>query len=147
MVIDRFGRRVSSTFRRDKNHVFRDSLVEDNRKVTVIVSRRPYSYCYECVCVCVCRRQLATAASTTVATAARVRRRERYSARPVDTGAGGHRTTGSRFGCRRLGGPRPAHRARRRPESPPSPPPTTTIAAAHDRPTDGRNAARRAGGE
>lgn len=51
--------------------------------------------------------------ATAAAAAARVRRRERYSARPVDTGAGGHRTTGSRFGCRRLGGPRPAHRARR----------------------------------
>lgn len=56
--------------------------------------------------------------TTTAATAAaRVRRRERYSARPVDTGAGGHRTTGSRFGWRRLGGPRPAHRARRRPST------------------------------
>lgn len=36
--------------------------------------------------------------TTAAAAAARVRRRERYSARPVDTGAGGHRTTGSRFG-------------------------------------------------
>jgi len=65
-----------------------------------------------------CRRRRACVLTTTIAliataAAARVRRRERYSARPVDTGAGGHRTTGSRFGCRRLGGPRPAHRARR----------------------------------
>lgn len=66
-----------------------------------------------------CRRRRACVLTTTSAliateaAAARVRRRERYSARPVDTGAGGHRTTGSRFGCRRLGGPRPAHRARR----------------------------------
>lgn len=50
--------------------------------------------------------------------AARVRRRERYSARPVDTGAGGHRTTGSRSAAAGDSaarcGPRPAHRARRR---------------------------------
>lgn len=57
---------------------------------------------------------ITTTTTTTAAIAARVRRRERYSARPVDTGAGGHRTTGSRSGCRRLGGPRPARRALRR---------------------------------
>lgn len=74
-------------------------------------------YIYMCVYVLTTNALIAAAAevttTTTTTTAARVRRRERYSARPVDTGAGGHRTTGSRFGCRRLGGPRVRRTARR----------------------------------